>query len=223
MKEYIVRSGQNIYDIALTLYGSVEGLFDLLVCNPSLRLDQTLERGAVLLYHEEMIINQDIVTYFDINNIIIKNGEYPFEPVDAEELLQTHYQEAHANLLSDMKSWSPDEENLFWEGISSPKLIIKQKGILSKITFKLKSGTHILIDWGDRSECKIYESGQEIEVEHCYKGNRPHTITFYGECEFEELDIRECNGECYPLSLITADVFLTVSPDSPLYKLIKTR
>ena len=33
MLQYKVRSGQNIYDVALTLYGSVEGIFDLLVSN----------------------------------------------------------------------------------------------------------------------------------------------------------------------------------------------
>ena len=34
MRTYTVRTGQNIFDVALTLYGSIEGVFDLLVSNP---------------------------------------------------------------------------------------------------------------------------------------------------------------------------------------------
>ena len=33
MNTYIVKSGQNLFDVAITLYGSIEGVFDLLISN----------------------------------------------------------------------------------------------------------------------------------------------------------------------------------------------
>ena len=40
MGSYRVVAGQNIYDVALHLYGSVEGIVDLLVNNPASRWKQ---------------------------------------------------------------------------------------------------------------------------------------------------------------------------------------
>ena len=42
MGSYRVVTGQNIYDVALHLYGSVEGIVDLLVNNPALSLETVL-------------------------------------------------------------------------------------------------------------------------------------------------------------------------------------
>lgn len=72
MLQYKVRSGQNIYDVALTLYGSVEGIFDLLVSNEWLNMDTKLSYGMTLNYHEEFAINKDIVIWIKDNNILVK-------------------------------------------------------------------------------------------------------------------------------------------------------
>ena len=45
MGSYRVVTGQNIYDVALHLYGSVEGIVDLLVNNPALSLETELCSG----------------------------------------------------------------------------------------------------------------------------------------------------------------------------------
>ena len=42
MAQYKVRNGQNIYDVALTLYGSIEGIFDLLISNEWLNMETQL-------------------------------------------------------------------------------------------------------------------------------------------------------------------------------------
>lgn len=76
MNKYITKSGQNLYDIALTLYGSIEGIFDLLVSNPSISFNTVFNKGAELNYHDDFVINQDIVGWFDTNGIKIKNGQY---------------------------------------------------------------------------------------------------------------------------------------------------
>ena len=75
MGKYIVISGQNIYDVALHLYGSIEGIVDLLMNNTDLSLAETLRAGAELNYTDGYIINPDIVAYNRLHNIVPANGE----------------------------------------------------------------------------------------------------------------------------------------------------
>ena len=51
MNKYTVKSGQNLYDIALAIYGSIEGVFDLLMSNPDISYETVFSKGAVLNYH----------------------------------------------------------------------------------------------------------------------------------------------------------------------------
>jgi len=75
MGKYNVTSGQNIYDVALHLYGSIEGIVDLLMNNTSLSLNDQLNIGQELLYTDDFVINADIVTYYRMHNITPSNGE----------------------------------------------------------------------------------------------------------------------------------------------------
>ena len=72
MSEYIVKHGQNIFDVALQLYGSIEGVFDLLISNPRLSMETQLEDGDVLCYHDYFVINSNIVASLDGD---VVNGE----------------------------------------------------------------------------------------------------------------------------------------------------
>lgn len=76
MSKYITKSGQNLYDVALTLYGSIEGIFDLLLSNSDISFNTIFSKGMELEYHESFIINQDIASWFDTNSIKVKNGRY---------------------------------------------------------------------------------------------------------------------------------------------------
>lgn len=75
MGRYIVTTGQNIYDIALHIYGSVEGIVDLMMNNPELSLADTLRQGDELIYSDDFIISPDIVAYNRMHNIVPANGE----------------------------------------------------------------------------------------------------------------------------------------------------
>ncbi|MCS2956861.1 hypothetical protein NXX53_06170 [Bacteroides salyersiae] len=44
MGKYTVITGQNLYDIALHIYGSIEGIVDLLMNNPDLSLCDNLKK-----------------------------------------------------------------------------------------------------------------------------------------------------------------------------------
>lgn len=73
MSQYVVGVGENIYDVALKLYGSIEGIVDLLASN-DVSMETKLSKGDILEYHE-VPINQDIVKWIDDNNIAVKNSE----------------------------------------------------------------------------------------------------------------------------------------------------
>lgn len=75
MGKYTVRTGQNIYDVTMHLYGALEGLLDLFINNPSLSFSDKLEEGIVLEYTEGFVINEEIISYNKTHNIIPANGE----------------------------------------------------------------------------------------------------------------------------------------------------
>ncbi|NDV63937.1 hypothetical protein [Bacteroides sp. 224] len=75
MAQHIVKPNQNIFDVALELYGSVEGLFDLLISNESLTMNTDLKTGTRLEYHDYFVINDGIVKSIKENNYIPANGE----------------------------------------------------------------------------------------------------------------------------------------------------
>ena len=74
MGSYRVVTGQNIYDVALHLYGSVEGIVDLLVNNPALSLETELCSGQELTYTDGFVINADVVAYNEMHGIVPSNG-----------------------------------------------------------------------------------------------------------------------------------------------------
>ena len=83
MGKYIVTHGQNLYDVALHIYGSIEGVIDLMMNNTSLSLDQTLKAGDELVYTDDYAINKDVAAYYKVNEIMPANGErhvYPKSP-----------------------------------------------------------------------------------------------------------------------------------------------
>lgn len=75
MGKYTVTNGQNIFDIALHLYGSIEGVVDLLMNNTTLSLCDKLKTGDELIYTDNYIINQDTAAYLKSYKITPANGE----------------------------------------------------------------------------------------------------------------------------------------------------
>jgi hypothetical protein len=75
MGKYKVITGQNLFDLALHIYGSIEGIVDLMMNNTSLSLADTLKMGDELEFTDDYIINADIVAYYRMNNITPSNGE----------------------------------------------------------------------------------------------------------------------------------------------------
>lgn len=89
MGRYIITEGQNLYDVALHLTGSVEGIVDLLICNPALSLDDTLRSGDTLVYTDGFVIDADVVAKYRRENIVPAGGErniYPKYPTGVRRL-----------------------------------------------------------------------------------------------------------------------------------------
>lgn len=220
MPSYKVKSGQNIYDIALSLYGSVEGIFYLLAANRWLNLDMELTRGMELEYSEDLVINNDIVIWLKENNVRVKNGNHQLEYLDVEPFVEHHFQDDHDSIYNNMQSLSPDEQTMYWETLTQPRMIIQQQGSLSTMIMQLLPDTHLIIDWGDYSDPQIIEGEEFQEVEHCYKGNGSHTIVFYGDFRFNKLDFTNLNGVYYPLNTIYVNEFITPIDNENINKLI---
>ena len=75
MGRYIVTYGQNLYDVALHIYGSIEGIVDLMMNNTTLSLNENLKAGIELVYTDNFIINSDTAYYLKNNRITPANGE----------------------------------------------------------------------------------------------------------------------------------------------------
>jgi hypothetical protein len=75
MGRYTVTAGQHIFDVALHLYGSIEGIVDLMMNNSNLSLASELKAGDELEFTDGFVINPDIVAHFRLNNIVSSNGE----------------------------------------------------------------------------------------------------------------------------------------------------
>lgn len=80
MGKYKVTQGQNIYDVALHIHGSVEGILDLMVCNVSFSLDQELNSGDELFYTDDYLINREVAAYYDTHDIIPASGQRQVYP-----------------------------------------------------------------------------------------------------------------------------------------------
>lgn len=75
MGKYTITAGQNIFDVSLHIYGSVEGIIDLMMCNPELSLDSDLKAGDQLSFTDDYIIDKNIVSHNNKYGIVPANGE----------------------------------------------------------------------------------------------------------------------------------------------------
>lgn len=80
MGNYKIVAGQNLYDVSLHLYGSIEGITDLLICNPSLSMDDTLHNGMELIYSDDFEIDGNVVAWYRNHTLTPSSGERAVYP-----------------------------------------------------------------------------------------------------------------------------------------------
>lgn len=69
-KRVTILQNQSLFDISLQEFGSVEGLFNLLLANPGMQIDSDIPSGTILKLDGE-VIRPEVVDYY------IKNGIKP--------------------------------------------------------------------------------------------------------------------------------------------------
>ena len=71
--EIVVRNRQNIFDIALQYFGSLDFMSTIIIDN-NLTWNANLETGQRLLINNEGLGRQDIKNFFVLNNLQVVNG-----------------------------------------------------------------------------------------------------------------------------------------------------
>lgn len=89
MSKYTTKSGQNIFDVSLEIFGSIEGVFDLLLSNSNISYETVFTKGMELDYHDSFIINKNIVDWFNDNSITVKNGTSEIINIDIKEEIKS--------------------------------------------------------------------------------------------------------------------------------------
>lgn len=88
MATYKVKTNQNLFDVAMQLYGSIEGLFDLLISNSWLNMSTDLKTGMELEYHDYFVVNDDIQAEIQSKDYLPANSErHVYLKHPAEELV----------------------------------------------------------------------------------------------------------------------------------------
>lgn len=141
MNKYITKSGQNLYDVALAIYGSIEGIFDLLISNPDISYETILSKGTELLYHEDFTLNKDIVTWLTDNKISVRNGNYNIKTTNIKTEIQNWIKETNSQnftLIGSIDNLSDE-----WTCIAPPNLWFDEDDDL-ELASESKSSTGII-------------------------------------------------------------------------------
>lgn len=107
MATYKVTTNQNLFDVALLLYGSIEGLFDLLISNEWLDMETDLLPGMEIEYHDYFVVNDGIKSAMSDKNLIPANRErHVYLKHPAEDLVFLCDVDAEADSVSFVVSGS---------------------------------------------------------------------------------------------------------------------
>lgn len=148
MSKYITKSGQNLFDVSLKIFGSIEGVFDLLLSNPGISYETIFNKGIELDYHENFIINQDIVNWLANNKITVKNGYSEIVNVDVKEEIKAWIRNTNKQSFSTKKLISVSDN-----AVIKPRLSASSGG-LSGILSPTGNAVNNLVtsfQWGNQA------------------------------------------------------------------------
>lgn len=209
MSQYTVRSGQNIYDVALTLHGSVEGIFDLLNSNSDISLDTTLKSGQILLYNDNFAVNSDVSSWLEDNGVRVKNGNHSIKDADVRKsIIEALSVQSEVVLPADELGVKD-----FYDKVAVPEIVIQQTGKSLSFSFQLPVGGFLAIDWGDNSGLEFYyHTDYIVFASHVFEDENEHLVELYGNGEFTTVDFTDIGGIYYALRKISVEEFVTPFP-----------
>lgn len=202
MGRYKVIAGQNIYDIALHIYGSIEGIVDLMMCNTDLSLDTTLKVGDELIYSDDFIINADVVAYNEMHGIVPSNGEhhvYPkvfTKPLSVAFSLPTQILSVHCS-VSGVGTLEID-----WGDNSDTEVVtLSDKPQLLKHIFDNKVRKRRRVRWFTNAYFKHVD----------WSGLQPTSVVILRPLPIEELTIKDATLTLDSLQMVTGIYLLNLS------------
>jgi hypothetical protein len=157
MERHKVTVGQTLWDIAILLHGSIEGIFDLLISNDELDMTTDLTPGQELNYHPSFIINQGIIDELDDMEIIPANGECRVFYKNIVEPMRTIV-ETEAGVTESTITMSGDGVMLIdWGDNSDPQRIT--------LHHSDQTITHHFNDKAEKHRIKIYGSFELMRLD----------------------------------------------------------
>ncbi len=72
----VVKDSQNVFDIAIQFYGSMEGL-PLLIVDNGLKPDSIVEKGTELIIQEDLVIDKTVLSIFKRDGVLVATGSEP--------------------------------------------------------------------------------------------------------------------------------------------------
>ena len=159
--KYKVRPGQNIWDVSVLLFGSIEGVFDLLISNPRLNLTVDLTPGTELSYHDEFYTHADIVDSLWDSSIFPANGERHVYPKQTDEPLRFLYSVPAEDIVTKWQASGDGTMKVDW-GDNTPMETIELNGNVKFLEhyFDNKSETRVIKVYGDNMSFQVLDISQ---------------------------------------------------------------
>ena len=202
MGRYSVIAGQNIFDVALHLYGSIEGIVDLMMNNPDLSLDTTLTVGQELVYTDGFVINADVVAYNAARGIVPANGEHHVYPKYPEGQLSVEFHLPAAVLNVSCTSSCTGSQEIDWGDHSEiEKIELRNARLHLNHTFDNTIKGTRRIRWYSRAEFKTLD----------WSGLQPDSIFLFHPLRVEELTLQNASVSLEGLRLLDGTYSLRLS------------
>ena len=197
-----VIAGQNIFDVALHLYGSIEGLVDLMMNNPDLSLDTTLTVGQELVYTDGFVINADVVAYNAARGIVPANGEHHVYPKYPEGQLSVEFHLPAAVLNVSCTASGTGSLEIDWGDNSEiEKIELRNARLHLNHTFDNTIKGTRRIRWYSRAEFKTLD----------WSGLQPDSIFLFHPLRVEELTLQNASVSLEGLRLLDGTYSLRLS------------
>ena len=202
MGKYKVIAGQNIYDVALHLYGSIEGIVDLMMCNTDLSLDTTLKVDDELIYSDDFIINADVVAYNEMHDIVPSNGEHHVYPKVFTRPLAVAFSLPTQTLSVQCSVSGVGTLEIDWGDNSDTEVVtLSDKPQLLKHIFDNKVRKRRRIRWFTDAYCKQVD----------WSGLQPTSVVVLRPLPIEELTIKDATLTLDSLQMVTGIYSLNLS------------
>ena len=202
MGKYRVIAGQNLYDIALHIYGSIEGIVDLMMCNTGLSLDTTLKVGDELIYSDDFIINADVVAYNEMHGIVPSNGEHHVYPKVFTKPLAVVFSLPTELLNAQCSVSGVGTLEIDWGDNSDTEIVtLTDKPRILKHTFDSKVRKRRRIRWFTDAHFKQVD----------WSGLKPNSVVILRPLPIEELTIKDATLTLDSLQMVTGIYSLDLS------------